>query len=118
MTLEEAIYVKVLVRFKDIKGHLIFDIRMDGKLIRKARFVAGGHMPDPHVSLTYCRVVYRDIVQIDFTLADLNDLDIWVCDIVNVYLNEKYRENIWTKSGTEFGNEKGKVMIVIRAMYI
>ena len=95
MTLEEAIYVKVLVRFKDIKGHLIFDIIMDGKLIRKARFVAGGHMNDPPASLTYYNVVSRDIVRIYFTLAALNGLDIWAFDIGNVYLNEKCRENIW-----------------------
>ena len=37
--------------------------------------------------------------------------------IDNAYLNSKYREKIWTESGTEFGTEKGMVMIISRALY-
>ena len=32
-------------------------------------------------------------------------------------MNAKCREKIWTKAGTEFGSDKGKVMIIIRALY-
>ena len=95
LTTEETRKGKVIIRFQDIKCHLIFDIKLDGKLTRKARFVAGGHMNYPPASLTYYNVVSRDIVQIYFTLAALNGLDIWAFDTGNVYLNEKCRENIW-----------------------
>mmetsp|Transcript_15996 Transcript_15996/g.23839 ORF Transcript_15996/g.23839 Transcript_15996/m.23839 type:complete len:1130 (+) Transcript_15996:7540-10929(+) len=117
LTPEEARKGKVLVGFQEIKCHLIFDIKMDGKFTRKARFVAGGHTTDPPASLTYSSVVSRDSVRIAFMLAALNDCDIWACDIGNAYLNAKCREKIWTKAGTEFGSDKGKVMVVIRALY-
>ena len=91
---------------------------MDGKFTCKARFVAGGHMPDPHVSLTYSSVVSIDSVLIAFNLYDINDIDIWACYIGNTYLNIKYREKICMKSGTKFGDDKVKVVIVIRALYV
>ena len=90
---------------------------MSVKFTRKARFVASGHTTDPIESLTYSIVVYRYSVRIAFTLADLNDIYIWACYIGNTYINAKYREKIWAKAGTEFGNEKEKFMIVIRALY-
>ena len=90
---------------------------MYDKLTCRARFVAGGNTTDPPVSLTYSSVVSRDSFRIDFPLGSLNDIDIWACYIGNAYLNEKFREKIWTKSGTKFGNDKGKVMIVIRNVY-
>ena len=56
----------------------------------------------------------RESVRIEFLLASLNDLDIFACDVDNAYLNEKYREKLWTESGTKFGTEKGMVMIISR----
>ena len=38
-------------------------------------------------------------------------------DIGNSYLNSKCQENIWTVAGNEFGSEKIKVMLVVRALY-
>ena len=38
-------------------------------------------------------------------------------DTGNAYLNAKCREKIWTVAGTEFGSDKGKVMIIQRALY-
>ena len=48
------------VGFKQIRCHLIFDVKMD--LTRKARFVAGGHMTAPPTTMTYASVVSRDSV--------------------------------------------------------
>ena len=39
-------------------------------------------------------------------------------DIGNAYLNSKFRGKLWTEAGTEFGNEKGMVMIISRALYV
>ena len=90
---------------------------MDIKFTRKYRFVANVHTTDPPVSLTYSSVVYRYSFQISFTLDAINDIDIWACDIGNTYINAGYKEKIWAKAGTEFGNEKEKVVIVIRSLY-
>ena len=77
MTLEEDRKENVIVVFKDIKFHHIFDIKMDGKFTLKARFVTGGNTADPPTSLTYYIIASRDSVWIDFTLYALNDIDIW-----------------------------------------
>ena len=117
MSPAEARTGKKLVGFQEIRCHWIFDIKMDGKFTRKARFVAGGHTTCAPPSLTYSSVVSRDSVRIAFMLAALNDLGIWACDIGNAYLNAPCREKIWTVAGTEFGSDKGKVMIIVRALY-
>ena len=70
-----------------------------------------------HASLTYSIFVSRYGAQIAFTIAALKNLDVWACDIGNSYLNTKYRENLWKKAGTKFVNDKGKVVIVIRAVF-
>ena len=44
-------------------------------------------------------------------------MTIFSCDIGNAYLNARCREKIWTEGGTEFGTEKGMVMIIARALY-
>ena len=89
---------------------------MDGKFTRKAKFVAGGHTTDSPELLTYYRVVSRYSVRIAFTIAALNNIDIWARDIGNADLNEKFRDKIWTKIVTDFGNDKEKFMIVVRTL--
>ena len=96
---------------------MVFDIKMDGKFTRKARLVADGHTTATPSSITYLSVVSRESVMIEFLLASLNDLYIFACDIGNAYLNVKFREKLWTESGTDFGTEKGMVMIIARALY-
>ena len=59
---------------------------------RKARFVAGGHMTEPPVIITYSSVVSRDSVQIGFVLATLNDLELVAADIGNAYLQANTKE--------------------------
>ena len=81
---------KALVGYQEIKGHWVFDIKMDGKFTRKARFVAGGHRTDPPASITYSTVVTRESVRIAFLIASLNDLDIEAADIRNAHLNAPY----------------------------
>ena len=104
--------------YTEIGCHMVFDIKMDGKFTRKARFVANGHetgnLPKHD---TYASVVSRDSVRIAFLYASLNDLDILACDITNAYLNAPCTEKIWTVAGREFGSDKGSVMIVKKALY-
>ena len=117
ISIEQAKSGKVLVGYQQIRCHWIFDIKMDGRCTRKARLVAGGHTTNPPSSTTYSSVVSRDSVRIAFLIAALHELDIWAADIGNAYLNAPCREKIWTVAGTEFGSDKGCVLIIVRALY-
>ena len=81
--------------YKEIKGHTIFDIKVDGKFTCKKIFVEGDHRTDPPPSITYSIVVSRDSIRIFFMLASLNNLDICDVDIGNPYLNFECREKVW-----------------------
>ena len=108
---------KVKPGFKYCGTHMIFDIKMDGKFSRKARLVADGHKTNAPSSITYSSVVSRESVRLALLIASLNGLDISCCDIGNAYLNADCREKLWTVAGSEFGSEKGTVMIIARALY-
>ena len=94
-------YDVVPVGYKEIKCHMIFDVKAD--LTRKARFVADGHLTDPPKESTYSSVVSRDSVRIASTIAALNDLDILAADVQNAYLNASIKEKCWFKAGHEIG---------------
>ena len=96
---------------------MIFDIKMDGKLTRKARSVADGHTTNTPSSMTYSSVVSRDSVRLTLLIASLNDLDISACDIGNAYLNADCREKLWTLAASEFGSDNESVMIIAKALY-
>ena len=53
---------------------------------QKERWVLDGHKtPDP-IGSTYAGVVLRDSMQIEFTYAAVNGLDVFMADIHNPYL--------------------------------
>ena len=79
---------------------MIFDKNMVGKFTRKARLVDDSHTTSLPSSMTYSSVVSRESVRVSFLLAYLNDLEIFARDIGNTYLNAKFREKLWTESGT------------------
>ena len=116
-TIEEARSGKKLVGYTEIKCHMIFDVKMDGKFTRKARFVADGSRTEAPASMTYSSVVSRESVRIAFLIAALNDLEVCAADVGNAYLNAPSREKLWTAAGHEFGSNKGKVMLIVRALY-
>ena len=104
------------VMHKEIKCHMIFDIKSD-TLQRKARMVAGGHMTEPSRDSTYSSVVSRDSVRLFFLIAALNDMDVLACDIQNAYLNAPTKEKVWFRGGKEMGPDQGKVIVIVRALY-
>ena len=70
--------------YTKVSGHLIWSVKMD--FTRKARWVLDGHKtPDP-VGSKYPGVVSRESVQIAFTYAALNGLDVCMADFRNAYL--------------------------------
>ena len=50
------------VGYKEINFHLIFDVKMD--LTRKARYLSGGHITNPSLSMTYTSSVSSDSVRL------------------------------------------------------
>ena len=105
--------------FREITCHMIFDVKMDGKFTRKARYVADGNQTgEIPAHLTYSSVVTRESVRIAFLYAALNGLNILGCDVTNAYLNAPCREKIWVKAGPEFGDDlQGSCMLIRKALY-
>jgi hypothetical protein len=65
----------------------------------------------------YSSVVSRDSVQLAFLIAGLNDLDVLAGDVTNACLNASCCEKIWFEGGVETGEDRGKVLLVPRALY-
>ena len=87
--------------YSEITCHLIFTVKFD--LTRKARYVAGGHLaPELPKFNSYSSVVSRESVRIAFTIAALNDLEVFAGDISNAYLYAKCTEKVWFRAGSEF----------------
>lgn len=62
-------------------------------------------------------VVSRDSVRIAFLVAALNDLKILTSDIGKAYLNAHTTEKVYTITGMDFGEETGRIAIIVRALY-
>ena len=77
----------------------------------------GGHMVKVPKSLTYVSIVSRESVRNTLTLVALNDLEAKTADIQNAYLTAPCSENVHTTLGIEFGEDKGKTAMIIRALY-
>jgi Reverse transcriptase (RNA-dependent DNA polymerase) len=101
--------------YKLIPLRMIFDIKMD--FTHKARLVAGGHVTDPPLSITYSSVVSRETVRIIFVVAALNGLQITAADIGNAYLNAFTSEKVYVIMGPEFGQEAIRLAVIVRALY-
>ncbi len=83
----------------------------------KARLVTGGHMMDVPPTVTCASVVLHETVGIALTMAALNALKVMAADIMNAYIIAPNKEKIWTLLGPEFGKDKGRKAIVVRALY-
>jgi len=106
-----------LIGYQEIWCHMVFDIKMDGDLTCKVCFVARGHTTESPASTTYSSVVSRESICIAFTIAALNDLQVFAANVGNAYLNAPCREKIWTCAGKEFGSDEGAVVIIVQALY-
>ena len=68
----EMIKQKIRPGYKRVNVNMIFNIKMNGKFIKKSRLVADGHTTSPQPSITYSSVVSRDSVRIVFIIPSLN----------------------------------------------
>jgi hypothetical protein len=67
--------------------------------------------------MTYAIVVPRESVRIALMLEALNDLDVMMGDIENAYLTAPITETVWTVIGPVFGEDAGKRVLIVRALY-
>ena len=100
VTPDEMSRWKIKAGYEHVNVHMMFDIKMDVKFTRKEILMDDGHKTAPPPSITYSSVVSKESVRIEFLLTSLNELDIFVCDIGNAYLNDKHIEKLWKESGT------------------
>jgi hypothetical protein len=56
-------------------------------------------------------------VRLCFLLAAFNDVDVLACDVQNAYINAETKKKIWFRSGDEMGLDKGKVIVIVCALY-
>ena len=103
--------------YQFVNCNMIFDINMGKGFRRKARMVFGGHITEAPASLTYSSVVSRNSVRITLTIAALNGLKVLGCNIQNSFFTAKCRDKCYTQAGTKFGSDRGKLMLITRALY-
>ena len=102
--------------YKLIPYHFVFDAKFDGR--RKARLVAGGHRaPDVPENEIYSGVVSIETIRVAFVLAAMNNLDVCAADVSTAFLYGKTREKVYVIAGEEFGQHKGKRMLIDKGLY-
>ena len=62
---------------------------------RKSRYVSGGNLTDPPLSMTYAIVVSCDSVRLALLISVFNDLYVLAGDIHNAYLNAPTKEKLF-----------------------
>ncbi len=106
------------IGYQKIPCHMIFDMKMED-FQQKARLVAGGHLTQAPLTITYASVVSCETVRLALTFAslNLNDLKVKVGDVLNAYITVSVKEKVLTILGPEFGHDSGKSAVIVRAIY-
>ena len=68
-------------------------------------------------SITYRTVVSQYFVRICVTIAAINDIHVLAAEVENDYILALCCEQVWMRVRPEFGNSKGKVLIIMKALY-
>ncbi len=79
--------------------------------------MAGGHLTQAPVTITYASVVSGETVCLALTFASLNDLEVKVGNVLNTYITAPVMEKMWTFLGPEFGHDSGKSAVIVFALY-
>ena len=67
--------------------------------------------------MIFSSVVPHDPVCIAFLYAALIDLEVLACDIQNTYHSAPTKEKVYTVAGQEFGENAGRPVLIIQALY-
>ncbi len=79
--------------------------------------MAGGHLTEAPVTITYASVVSRETVRLTLTFASLNDLEVKVDNVLNAYITTPVKEKVLTILGPKFGHDSGKSAVIVHALY-
>ena len=102
--------------YKQIPYHFVFDAKYDGR--KKSRLVAGGHKaPEVPENEIYSGVVSIETIRVAFVLAAMNNLDVCAADVSTAFLYGKTKEKVYVIAGEEFGEHKGKRMLIDKGLY-
>ena len=72
------------------------------------------HTPD---TIMYSSVVMRETVCIALTMLALHDLEVKADNVLNAYVTAPNHEKIWRVLDLEFGDDAGKSIIIVSALY-
>ena len=108
--------VSAPIGYQKILCHMIFDIKMED-LQQKSRLVAGGHKIKAPATITFASVVSHETIRLALTISALNDLEVKVGDVLNVYITAPITEKVWTVLRPEFGHDQGKSAVIMQALY-
>jgi len=100
---------------KLISLHTVYAVKHDERY--KSRIVTGGHLTGTPMESVYSGVVSLRGVRIVIFLAELNGLELWQTDIGNAYLEAKTSEKVYVIAGPEFGEKKGHIFVINKALY-
>ena len=101
--------------YKKIRVHLVYAVKHDGR--HKARLVADGHLTAVPLESVYSGVVSLRGIRLMIFLAELNGIETWATDIGNAYLEAKTKERLVIVAGDEFGELKGHLLVIRKALY-
>ena len=102
--------------FKQIRCHMIFDIKYDGR--HKARMVAGGHQADIPIDSVYSGVVSLRGFRMCVFLAELNGMQTYTTDITSACLELYTNKKIVVKAGAKFGEWSRHLLLVSKSLWI
>ena len=84
--------LKMFPRYQEIDYHVVFDIKMNKTFTRKTHYVANGNeLKNVSPSLIYITVVSQNVSDF-FLVYSFNNLEVFLFNILNTYINIKYQE--------------------------
>ena len=72
---------------------------------------------DTPSSMAHASVVLMESVWFSLLISELNYLNVFYDDVRNDYINTPTHEKAWFWSGTRFGQYKGRVIVIIHALF-
>lgn len=96
--------------------HMIFDIKQED-LRRKARMVAGRHVINATMYESHSSVVQTRTIRILEIFAMNEGLEFMTDDIGNAFVQTEANEKVYSVVGPEFGDKKGCVIKIQKALY-
>ena len=101
--------------FQYVHMHWVYCVKPD--LTYKARLVCDGSRVDPKGLDTRATVVKTLSVRLLDLIADAWNKEVLTGDIGNAFIQSYTKEKIYTRFGHEFGDMKGCLAVIVKALY-